>query len=164
MKSRMQQHVITAGEKAMSDIQLTRFEEAHRCSYKTALTEIRNGRKETHWMWFIFPQIHGLGKSPTSQYYAIQNLDEARAFLNDSYLGGNLLEITNALLLLDEDNPTAIFGKPDDKKLRSSMTLFALVSEDDSVFRQVLNKYFEGKPDKRTLGILGIKGSAYGIV
>lgn len=148
----------------MADLQLTRFEEAHRQFYATALAEIRNGRKMSHWMWYIFPQIRGLGHSPTSQYYAIQSIEEAGAFLNDPYLGGNLLEITGALLLLDEDNPTAIFGKPDDKKLRSSMTLFALVSEDDSVFRQVLNKYFEGKPDKRTLGILGIKGSTYGIV
>lgn len=148
----------------MADIQLTRFTEAHRRSYEAALKEIRNGRKQSHWMWYIFPQIHGLGHSSTSQYYAIQNLDEASAFLNDPYLGGNLLEITGALLLLDEENPTAVFGKPDDKKLRSSMTLFALVAEKDSVFRQVLNKYFEGKPDKRTLGILGMRGSAYGNV
>lgn len=133
---------------------LSHFTEAHRQFYQIALREIRNGRKSSHWMWYIFPQIYGLGRSSTSQYYAIQSLEEAIAFLNDDYLGGNLLEICNALLALETNRPTEVFGKPDDMKLRSCMTLFALVSEDNSVFHKVLEKYFDGKPDHRTLSIL----------
>lgn len=133
---------------------LSRFIQAHKESYNTALREIRNGRKDTHWMWYIFPQIHGLGRSSLSEYYAIQSLDEARAFLQDPYLGGNLTEISHALLALDEDNPTAVFGWPDDVKLRSCMTLFASISEDGSVFHQVLDKYYGGRMDTRTLDIL----------
>ena len=136
---------------------LSRFVEAHNQSYDTALKEIKNGHKYSHWMWYIFPQIQGLGKSSTSRYYAIKNSGEALAFLNDAYLGGHLIEISKALMQLDSDNPTEIFGKPDDMKLGSCMTLFASVSEDNSVFHQVINKYFDGKPDKRTLAILQMK-------
>ena len=136
---------------------LSRFVEAHNQSYDTALKEIKNGHKYSHWMWYIFPQIQGLGRSSTSQYYAIKNYDEALAFLNDEYLGGHLIEISKALMKLDSDNPTEIFGKPDDMKLRSCMTLFASVSDDNSIFHQVINKYFDGKPDKRTLAILQLK-------
>lgn len=135
---------------------ISRFTQAHKGSYDSALREIRNGRKESHWMWYIFPQIHGLGKSGISQYYAIQGIDEAKSFLKDSYLGGNLLEICRALLDLQEDNPRVVFGRPDDMKLKSCMTLFAYISEDGSVFHQVLDKYFDGKTDKRTLSILGV--------
>ena len=134
---------------------LSRFTQAHKESYGTALREIRNGRKSTHWMWYIFPQILGLGWSETSQYYAIQSPDEARAFLEDPYLGGNLLEISRALLELKGNDPTEVFGTPDDMKLKSSMTLFAYVSEDGSVFHQVLEKYFNGNTDDRTLAIIG---------
>ena len=133
---------------------LSRFTKAHKESYKSALEEIRRGRKETHWMWYIFPQIKGLGRSPTSQYYAIQSLDEAKAFLRDNYLGKNLLEISNALLTLPENNPTAIFEKTDDIKLKSCMTLFSVVSEEKSVFHQVLDKYYDGKRDDKTLEII----------
>lgn len=135
---------------------LSRFIQAHQESYEDALREVRKGRKTSHWMWYVFPQIHGLGRSSTSQYYAIQSLKEAKAFLEDPYLGRNLLEICNALLDLREDDPTAIFGKPDDMKLKSSMTLFASVSEEGSIFHQVLDKYFDGRMDKRTLSILGL--------
>ena len=128
--------------------------EAQKRSYPTALQEIQNGRKMSHWMWYIFPQIAGLGHSYTAQYYAIQNLEEARAFLNDPYLGKNLLEISHALLPLETNNPTEVFGKPDDMKLRSCMTLFAAVSEEGSVFHQVLEKYFDGNRDRLTLNIL----------
>ena len=114
------------------NIDLSRFVEAHNQSYETALKEIKNGHKYSHWMWYIFPQIQGLGRSSTSQYYAIKNSDEALAFLNDEYLGGHLIEISKALMKLDSDNPTEIFGKPDDMKLRSCMTLFASVSDDNS--------------------------------
>ena len=125
---------------------LSRFTKAHRYSYQTALSEIKNGRKTSHWMWYIFPQMRGLGRSDTSKYYAIQSLDEAKAFLKDPYLGKNLLEI----------NATEVFGKPDDWKLKSCMTLFSIISEDGSVFHKVLDKFFYGKPDKRTLKMLNI--------
>ena len=135
-------------------INLIRFEDAHIRYYQTALKEIRNGRKESHWMWFIFPQIKGLGRSYTSQYYAIESLDEAKAFLNHPYLGKNLLEITNVLLLLDLNNATEIFGKPDDIKLKSCMTLFAIASEEQSVFEKVLSKFFGNKYDNLTIKLL----------
>lgn len=134
-------------------IDLSRFIEAHKRSYATALQEIRNGRKTSHWMWYIFPQMSGLGKSPTSQYYAIKSREEAVAFIRDPYLGGNLIEISNALLGAASNNATEIMGKPDDWKLRSSMTLFAQVSG-EPVFQQVLDKFFEGRPDNRTVFIL----------
>lgn len=135
-------------------INLIRFEDAHIRYYQTALKEIRNGRKESHWMWFIFPQIKGLGRSYTSQYYAIESLDEAKAFLNHPYLGKNLIEITNVLLLLDSNNATEIFGKPDDMKLKSCMTLFAIASEEQSVFEKVLSKFFGNKYDNLTIKLL----------
>lgn len=138
-------------------INLIRFEDAHIRYYQTALKEIRNGRKESHWMWFIFPQIKGLGRSYTSQHYAIESLDEAKAFLNHPCLGKNLLEITNVLLLLDSNNATEIFGKPDDMKLKSCMTLFAIASEEQSVFDKVISKFYNGKYDNRTINLLRIK-------
>lgn len=134
---------------------LTKFTEAHKKTYQTALKEIQSGKKMTHWMWYIFPQVYGLGKSSTAQYYAIRSLSEAKAFLCDSYLGGNLIEISQELLKLRTDNPTEIFGAPDDIKLRSSMTLFAFISGDDSVFHHVLKKYFCGYWDEKTLDLLG---------
>ena len=137
-------------------VDLSRYFEAHKQSYQNALKEIKNGHKYSHWMWFIFPQIHGLGRSSTSQYYAIKSLDEATAFLQDPYLGGNLLEICHALLVLDTNNATEVFGKPDDRKLKSSMTLFSLVPNASPVFQNVLDKFFDGKRDQRTLGILGL--------
>ena len=140
----------------MENLEITRFIEAHKHSYQNALAEIRNGRKTSHWMWYIFPQIRGLGRSSTSQYYAIQNLDEAAAFLQDPYLGRNLREICHVLLSLETNNATEVFGKPDDIKLKSSMTLFSLVKDTDPVFQEILNKYFGGKRDYRTLKILGI--------
>ena len=135
---------------------LSRFIVAQQRDYQTALAEIQNGRKMSHWMWYIFPQIQGLGKSLTSQYYAIQDIDEARDFLKNSYLRNNLVQICQALLLLQTNNATEVFGKPDDMKLRSSMTLFACASEGDSVFTQVLIKFFDGKPDNRTKKLLGM--------
>ena len=140
----------------MGIMDLSRFTEAHRTDYHTALAEIKNGRKQTHWMWYIFPQIHGLGKSSTSEYYAIKSLEEAKAFLEDPYLGGNLVEICNVLLNLDENDPLKIFDKTDDKKLKSCMTLFAMADKKGDVFKRVLEKYYNGKMDKKTLMILGI--------
>ena len=135
---------------------LSRFVCAHKQWYDIALREIRNGRKQSHWMWYIFPQLLGLGKSSHSQYYGIKGRGEAIAFLDDPYLGGNLLEITRVLLNLEGNNPTLIFQWPDNMKLRSCMTLFASISNDGSVFHQVLDKFFNGRMDNRTLTILGL--------
>lgn len=133
---------------------LTRFKKAHRDSYQSALNEIKRGRKESHWMWYIFPQIHGLGMSEISQYYAIKSVDEARAFLEDPYLSANLNEICLALLELEINDALAVLGYPDNMKLKSSMTLFAAISEDNSVFHRVIDKFFGGNQDERTLEIL----------
>ena len=140
----------------MDNMDISRFVEAHRHSYQIALTEIRNGKKISHWMWYIFPQVKGLGHSSTSEYYSIHSLDEAAAFLHDPYLGGNLLEICHALIELKTNNAEEVFGRPDDVKLRSSMTLFSLVPDADPVFQNVLDKYYSGKRDRRTLKILGV--------
>ena len=135
---------------------LSKFVLAHRSYYSTALSEMKNGRKASHWMWYIFPQLKGLGKSSTSSYYGITDLEEAKDFLNDAYLGSNLLEISSALLEIECNDASKVMGKPDDLKLKSSMTLFALTSSKESVFQQVLDKYFGGKMDHRTLKLLGM--------
>ena len=135
---------------------LSRFTNAHRNDYKQALREIKNGRKRSHWMWYIFPQVQGLGFSSTAHFYGIRNLDEAIAFLNDPYLGGNLIEISTALLALDTNNATQIFGYPDDLKLRSSMTLFKYAAGSPCVFERVLDKYYNGQDDDATKRILGL--------
>jgi uncharacterized protein (DUF1810 family) len=111
----------------MGEFNLQRFHTAQEGVYPVALEEIRTGRKRSHWMWFIFPQIAGLGFSETAQYYAIQSVDEAEAYLTDEVLGQRLIEISGTLLTLAETNPTAIFGRPDDMKLRSSMSLHSSV-------------------------------------
>ncbi len=141
---------------SIDKIDISRFVKAHQYSYQSALTEIRNGKKISHWMWYIFPQIQGLGRSSTSQYYAIHSLDEAAAFLHDPYLGVNLLEICHALIALKSNNATEIFGRPDDIKLKSSMTLFSIIPDADPVFQNILDKYFSGKRDYKTLKILGL--------
>ena len=133
---------------------ISRFVEKHKDSYQTALQEIKNGRKISHWMWYIFPQIHGLGRSYTAQLYSIQSLEVAKAFLEDDYLGKNLVEISEVLLTLNTNNATEVFGFPDDMKLKSCMTLFAVVAGEDSVFKKVLDKYFGGQKDKLTIEIL----------
>ena len=132
---------------------LERFLDAQAYSYQNALTEIRGGRKRSHWMWYIFPQIRGLGRSSTAQYYAIRDREEARAYLTHPVLGARLLEISRALLELETDDPSYVMGWPDDMKLRSSMTLFALVSG-ETVFRQVLDKFFGGQWDAQTERLL----------
>ena len=135
---------------------LSRFIKAQKEDYQLALSEIKNGKKESHWMWYIFPQIIGLGMSETSVYYSIQNIEEAKAFLEDEYLGWNLIEICKALLSLPVNNAMAIFGSPDDMKLKSSMTLFNCASdEEQNIFAEVLNKFFDGNQDVLTLEILG---------
>jgi len=133
---------------------LKRFTDAQQRDYETALAEIKNGRKRSHWMWYIFPQIKGLGFSSTSQHYAIRDLKEAQAYLQHPVLGPRLIEISELLLALESNNANTIFGSPDDLKLKSSMTLFAGVPGSAPVFTQVLQKYFQGKTDLHTLTLL----------
>ena len=134
---------------------LSRFTMAQQGIYDSVLAELRSGRKRTHWMWFIFPQIAGLGHSPTSQHYAIKSSEEARQYLKHPVLGTRLLECAEAVLAVEGRSVSDIFGYPDDMKLMSSMTLFAAVEDNpDSVFIQVLEKYFQGKQDHRTLQLL----------
>ena len=134
---------------------LNRFISAQEGVYDRALAELRDGLKRTHWMWFIFPQIDGLGHSPTTRLYSIKSLDEARQYLGHPVLGARLVESAEAVLAVSGLSASDIFGHPDDWKLQSSMTLFALVSEPGSVFERVLEKYYQGKRDARTLQILG---------
>ncbi len=133
---------------------LERFIEPQEQDYEQALKEIRNGRKVSHWIWYIFPQLRGLGKSYMSDYYGIRDLDEAKAFLQDPYLGKHLQKILEALLNLDNDNATQIMGRPDDMKLKSSMTLFACADPENAVFEKVLEKFYNGHKDGRTLKML----------
>jgi len=134
---------------------LNRFIDAQERDYQTALTEIRNGRKRSHWMWYIFPQVQGLGFSETSRFYAVKDLDEAEAFLQHPILGSRLIDICNALLGLQSNNANQIFGSPDDLKLKSCMTLFAALSNTDPVFGLGLEKFFKGAKDTKTLQIIG---------
>lgn len=133
---------------------LERFIEPQEQDYEQALKEIRNGRKVSHWIWYIFLQLRGLGKSYMSDYYGIRDLDEAKAFLQDPYLGKHLQKISEALLNLDNDNATQIMGRPDDMKLKSSMTLFACADPENAVFEKVLEKFYNGHKDGRTLKML----------
>lgn len=135
---------------------LDRFVVAHEKSFSTALKEIKNGRKESHWMWFIFPQLEALGRTETAKFYGLRDLFEAKSFLEHPVLGRNLLQITKELLTLPTDDANHIFGKPDDRKLRSSMTLFSRASDHHHEFGQVLEKYFDG-PDILSLEILDRK-------
>ena len=139
------------------EFQLDRFIAAQQRDYETALEEIKNGKKRSHWMWYIFSQVKGFGFSSISQYYAIESLEEAVAFVEDPYLGNNLRSICHALLQLNTQNATEVFGRPDDMKLRSSMTLFAYAAGQRSVFHEVLKKYFDGRYDDKTKQILNIE-------
>ncbi|HTP64813.1 MAG TPA: DUF1810 domain-containing protein [Geobacteraceae bacterium] len=134
---------------------LKRFTQAQERIYGAALAEIRRGCKQSHWMWFIFPQIDGLGHSPTAKYYAIKSIEEARVYLAHPILGARLVECAEAVLSVEGRSASAIFGYPDDMKLKSSMTLFAAMAEDPySVFNRVLEKYYGGGEDSATLSIL----------
>ena len=134
---------------------LEKFVTAHARDYSTALREIQSGRKRSHWMWYIFPQIAGLGMSSTAQYYAIADLREARAYWEHPLLGARLREISEALLTLDTDDAGEVFGWPDELKLRSSMTLFSRATG-EPVFQQVLDKFYGGREDDKTLRLLGL--------
>lgn len=135
--------------------ELERFLTAQRGVYDRALAELRSGQKRSHWMWFIFPQLAGLGHSSTAQYYALQSLDEARDYLADPTLGARLKQCTEALLSLEGLSAEAILGPIDALKFRSSMTLFGLAAGPASPFQQALAKYYDGAPDPRTLELLG---------
>ena len=129
---------------------LDRFVEAQAPVYDRALAELKAGRKQSHWMWFVFPQIAGLGRSPMAQHYAIQNLAEAQTYLAHPLLGARLRECAQAVIDVESRTANEIFGSPDDLKLRSSLTLFDLASPDD-IFRAALEKYFDSEEDPLTL-------------
>lgn len=134
---------------------INRFLKAQEHVYTTALMEIQQGRKRSHWMWYIFPQIQGLGRSETAIFYSIRNLEEAQNYLHHPILGFRLKEITQALIHLEQTDATVIFGSPDDMKLKSSMTLFDYFSDtSESVFKAVLDKFFDGSKDERTLALI----------
>lgn len=133
---------------------LDRFLIAQQQYFRIALKEIKNGRKQSHWMWYIFPQIQGLGMSAISQEYAIKDLQEARDYLADFTLRKNLMDISETLLQNESNDASEIMGFPDDMKLRSSMTLFALADDKCDVLQKVLDKFFDGKMDEKTIQIL----------
>jgi uncharacterized protein (DUF1810 family) len=133
---------------------LNRFVQAQNGVYMQALGELKRGRKTTHWMWFIFPQIEGLGHSSIAQHYAIKSLAEARAYLQHPVLGPRLIECCEAILLHQDLTASQIFGYPDDMKLRSSVTLFSLVTTADSIFQRVLDQFFNGEEDENTLELV----------
>lgn len=136
---------------------LNRFVRAQEQDYARALSEIRNGQKRSHWMWYIFPQYDGLGFSSTSKHYAIKSVAEAEAYLSHPVLGPRLRECAQAALRVEDRSATQVFGSPDDLKLRSCATLFAAVSPPGSVFEELLDKHFDGAPDQKTLRLMGIQ-------
>ncbi len=133
---------------------LNRFVEAQSADYEEVLAELRAGRKRSHWIWFIFPQFKGLGRSSTSEYYGIGSIDEAAAYLRHAVLGQRLVECTTLVNRIEGRSVDEIFGFPDNLKFRSSMTLFAQAAEDSTVFNAALEKYFGGAPEARTLELL----------
>ena len=139
---------------AYSNNDLLRFLDAQNKLYLTALSEIKKSKKETHWMWFIFPQIKGLGKSDTANYYAINDLKEATEFLEHPILGKHLIEISELFLTFRRKSADGILGDLDARKLRSSMTLFSLVENTNPVFQEVLEAFFSGESDPLTLSII----------
>lgn len=136
----------------MSD--LNRFLQAQSYQYETALKEIQNGRKQSHWMWYIFPQLRGLGQSSMAWEYGITDLEEAKEYLAHPILGVRLLEICNAAFNTSSNNAVEVFGFPDNLKLKSSMTLFEATDPQQAIFGQILMKFFNGERDSATLGIL----------
>lgn len=132
---------------------IDRFLYVQNRTHKQVLEEIRNGKKISHWMWYTFPQIQGLGESDFAIFYAINNIEEARRYLSHEILGTRLKELSNELLKLEINDPVEIFGRLDSMKLRSSMTLFDYI-EEESIFKDVLDKYYHGERDELTLHIL----------
>lgn len=138
----------------MDPFNLERFVTAQAPVYATALKELQAGSKQSHWMWFVFPQLQGLGSSAMAQRYAISGAEEARAYLAHPILGHRLSECTEAVNAEHARSAFRIFGSPDDMKFHSSMTLFAAVAEDPTLFAFALDKYFSGQRDPRTLSLL----------
>lgn len=139
---------------------LERFVDAQKdtyCGYDAALAEMKDGEKRNHWMWYIFPQLRGLGSSSMSDFYGVQDLQEAIEYLNHPVLRPRLIEISNAVLQAPSNDPIKVMGIPDNMKLRSCMTLFAAAAPEQSVFQDVLQKFFNGKQDKRTLHMIAAK-------
>jgi uncharacterized protein (DUF1810 family) len=141
--------------------ELSRFVDAQAGDYDQALAEIKAGRKRSHWIWYIFPQIEGLGFSPMSRRYSIKSLSEARAYLEHPLLGPRLVACAESAMAVEGRSAYAIFGSPDDMKLRSCATLFATVSPPDSVFARLLDRYFDGERDGKTLHILDSQGQSH---
>ncbi len=142
---------------------LNRFVDAQADDYAQALTEINNGRKRSHWIWYIFPQLNGLGFSEMARFYGIRDIEEATAYLAHPVLGPRLIEISKALVALKTQSASQVMGSPDDLKLRSSMTLFSQVDkagpiQGGQVFQAVLDKFFDGKPDPKTVSMLAGRG------
>lgn len=135
---------------------LNRFLEAQKNTFERAFDEIKAGMKRSHWMWFIFPQIRGLGYSEMANKYGIANLKEAEVYLDHPILGQRLISISKLLPEIKGKSAYEVFGSPDDMKLRSSMTLFASVEHADPVFKQVLDQYFEGEKDERTISLIAL--------
>ncbi len=133
---------------------LSRFVAAQRATYDRALAELRSGRKRSHWMWFIFPQLAGLGRSAMSRRYAIASTDEAKAYLEHPLLGPHLIECAATVLGIEGRSAYEIFGSPDDLKLHSCATLFARASPPRSVFSRLLTQYFDGLEDEQTVNLL----------
>ncbi len=138
----------------MEAYNLNRFIKAQNDCFEIVYEELKNGRKETHWMWYIFPQIQGLGKSWTSVYYAIKDINEAKAYLENEILKERLLLLVDVLVNLEENDPLQIFGHPDETKFWSSMTLFNQADPEEPLFKKALDKFYNGKLDANTLGIL----------
>ena len=138
----------------MDDHDLDRFLKAQGDTYDIALDELKAGRKRSHWIWFIFPQIAGLGQSPTSQFYGVKSLDEAAAYLRHPILGGRLHESLNALQMLEETSADRVFGDLDAMKFRSSLTLFAEANPSDPIIEAALDRWFGGRKDEKTLQLL----------
>jgi uncharacterized protein (DUF1810 family) len=136
------------------DYNLQRFVDAQTGVYEGACAELRRGRKTGHWMWFIFPQLRGLGSSPMAEYYGITSLAEARAYLDHPLLGERLMECSRIVTLIEGQSLLDIFGSPDDMKFKSSMTLFARAVEENSIFIEAINKFCDGKFDPVTLARL----------
>ncbi len=142
----------------MTTYNLERFITAQERDYSQALSEIKSGRKRSHWIWYIFPQLKGLGRSYYAEFYGIEDINEAKEYLRNDVLSARLIEISEALLALESSDPAQVMGGfPDDVKLQSCMTLFAAISEDGSVFHKVLDKFFGGEQDAKTLALLRLK-------
>ena len=133
---------------------LTRFHESQRQDYKIALEEVKQGRKQSCWMWYIFPQIVGLGRNNFAHFYSIKTLQEAKDYLEDEVLGKRLIEISEELLKLETNDALKVFGYPDNLKLKSCMTLFSIANSKEEVFQKVLDKFFDGEKDELTIEIL----------